>query len=313
MSKSRVRDSSSNHPELEARASIPAIVRALRPHQWSKNLLMAIPVLAAHDESQFVAVALGFVPFCLAASAVYILNDLVDLSSDRAHPRKRLRPFAAGEIRVSTGLLMALGLLVSAFVFSWFFCNQAFILVLLTYLTATFAYSFWLKRTLLADILSLAGLYTLRVFAGGAVAGITLSPWLLGFSMFIFLSLAAVKRQAELVDQANNPRENTGRTYEVNDLPIIVGLALASSVASILMLALYIGLQDIQGLYTRPELLWLICPLVLYWVLRMIMKAHRGQMTDDPIVFAATDRVGLSVGILCGFIAFAAAFEKLLQ
>jgi len=289
---------------------LPAVLRAMRPHQWSKNLLVFVPVLAAHDASQIPLAGLGFIAFCLTASAIYIVNDIVDIEADRAHPRKRFRPFAAGELSVGTGRVLAAGLLIAAFAFAWVFSNPALTAMLAIYLVTTFAYSLWLKRQLLIDILTLAGLYTLRLMAGGYAGEVKLSPWLLGFSMFIFLALAAVKRQAELVDQAKTGRTSAGRAYEVGDLPIVAGLALSAGTASILVLALYISLEDVQLLYPHPELLWFTCPLVLYWVLRMVIKTHRGEMTDDPILFAATDRGSLATVILCGLITVAAALER---
>ena len=188
---------------------------------------------------------------------------------------------------------MAGGLLLGASILGALTGNLLFLGVLALYLLTTFAYSLWLKRKLLVDVLTLAGLYTIRIVAGGAATGIVLSPWLLGFSMFLFLALAAVKRQAELIDQMATGRESSGRAYKVEDLPVLLGMALAAAHAAVLVMALYISSDDVQALYARPELLWLVCPLMLYWLLRMVMMTHRGYMTDDPIVFAAKDRVSL--------------------
>lgn len=266
------------------------LLKAMRPHQWSKNALLFLPVLAAHDLSKLGPVLLGFAAFCLTASAVYVINDLLDLSADRAHPRKRHRPFAAGDLSAVTGVRMATGLLLAAMILGLLTGNTAFLLMLLVYLGATFAYSLSLKRKLLVDVLALAGLYTIRIVAGGAAAAVTLSPWMLGFSMFLFLALAAVKRQAELTDQMKTGRSSSGRAYEVDDLPVLRGMAISAGNAAVLVLALYISSDDVQALYAQPEALWLICPMLLYWVLRMVMATHRGYMTDDPIVYAATDR-----------------------
>ncbi|MEM9843163.1 MAG: UbiA family prenyltransferase [Pseudomonadota bacterium] len=270
-----------------------AMLRALRPHQWSKNALMFLPVLAAHDLTRLWSVGFGFSAFCFAASAVYVINDLLDLAADRAHPRKRLRPFAAGELSAATGAVMAGSLLVLAMIFGSLTGNPVFLMVLLLYLLTTFAYSFWLKRKLIVDVITLAGLYTVRIIAGAAAATVILSPWLLGFSMFLFLALAAVKRQAELTDQLASGRASSGRAYEVEDLPVIRGIALSASQAAVLVLALYISSDVVQTLYATPTMLWMICPILLYWSIRMVMKAHRGDMTDDPIVFATTDGVSL--------------------
>lgn len=269
------------------------MLKALRPHQWSKNALLFLPLLAAHDFSALPSVLLGFVAFCLTASAVYVINDLMDLRADRAHPRKKFRPFAAGDLSARRGLLMAVVLLFLALIFGLMTGNLGFLAVMAAYFAATFAYSLWLKRKLIIDVLMLGGLYTIRIIAGGAAGGIDLSPWILVFSIFIFLALAAVKRQAELMDQTATGRSASGRAYEVDDLPILRGIALSAGQASVLVLALYISSDSVRALYAFPSLLWLVCPLLLYWVLRMVMKTHRGAMTDDPIVFAVKDRVSI--------------------
>jgi 4-hydroxybenzoate polyprenyltransferase len=200
------------------------------------------------------------------------------------------------------------GLLLAALILGLLTGQPAFLGVLLLYFLTTFLYSLWLKRKLIVDVLTLAGLYTVRIVAGGAAAGVELSPWMLGFSMFLFLALAAVKRQAELTDQLQSGRASSGRAYEVEDLPVLRGMGLAAGHSAVLVLALYISSDDVQQLYPRSDMLWLLCPMLLYWVLRMVMKTHRGEMSDDPIVFAATDRVSLAVIALCAIIVFAAAY-----
>lgn len=272
-----------------------AMIRALRPHQWAKNLLVFLPAMAAHNLSALGPAFLGFVAFCLTASAVYVINDLLDLAADRAHPRKRNRPFASGALTGLDGTVMAIGLLAGAMLLAITTGVGLFIGILAIYFVATLTYSLWLKRKLIADILTLAGLYSIRIVAGGIVAAVSLSPWMLAFSMFLFLALAAVKRQAELADLMATDRDGKGRAYAIEDLPVIRGVAITSGQAAVLVLAFYISSDDVLRLYSAPGLLWLICPLLLYWVLRMVMKTHRGQMTDDPIVFAATDRVSLVV------------------
>lgn len=284
------------------------MIKAMRPHQWSKNVLLFLPILASHQISTLGSVILGFVAFCLTASAVYVLNDLMDLSADRAHPRKCRRPFAAGDLSAATGMMMAGGLLLAALAFGLATRNPLFIAVLAFYLALTFLYSLWLKRKLLLDVLTLAGLYTIRIVAGGVAASVVLSPWMLGLSMFMFLALAAVKRQAELTDQMKTGRESTGRAYLVEDLPILRGTAIAAANAAVLVMALYISSDAVQQLYSNSQLLWLICPLLLYWQLRMVMMTHRGYMTDDPIVYAARDRVSLLVFISGAIVVGAATF-----
>ncbi len=284
-----------------------SMLAALRPHQWSKNLLLFLPLLAAHKLWEFGPVLVGFVAFCLTASAVYIINDLLDLAADRAHPRKRSRPFAAGALTALEGTLMAAGLLATAALLGALTGSGVFMLIMGVYFVATLTYSLWIKRKLIADVLMLAGLYSIRIIAGGAVATVDLSPWMLGFSMFLFLALAAVKRQSELADLLATGRDGVGRAYATEDLPVIRGVAITSGQAAVLVLALYISSDDVQRLYAAPSLLWLICPLLLYWVLRMVMKTHRGQMVDDPIVFAATDKISVGVIATAVLIGVAAA------
>lgn len=275
-------------------------LRAMRPHQWSKNLLVFLPILSAHELNEFGAAVAAFVAFSLTASSVYLLNDLVDLQADRAHPRKRLRPFASGALPIMHGFGLAIALLVLAVAISLAFTPPAFIGALACYYVVTFAYSLWLKRMLIIDVLTLATLYTARIIAGAVATTMWLSPWMLGFSMFIFLSLAAVKRQAELTDQLRGGREKSiGRAYEVDDLPVLRGIALSAGYAAVLVFALYISSPGIKALYGDPRFLWLICPLLLYWISRMVMMTHRGFMTDDPIVYAASDRVSQVVILLC--------------
>lgn len=275
-------------------------LRAMRPHQWLKNILVFLPMVAAHDTTHLGQGVAAFVAFCLLASSVYLFNDLVDLEADRAHPRKRLRPFAAGDIPVMQGLMLGFGLLAGAVAIAVAFTPPLFLAVLAIYYLATFLYSLWLKRKLIVDVLTLAGLYTLRIIAGAAATSVMLSPWMLGFSMFLFLSLAAIKRQAELTDQLRDGRETTaGRAYLTDDLPVLRGMALSAGYAAVMVFALYINSEDIQGLYNLPEALWLICPLLLYWISRMVMMTHRGHMNDDPIVFTARDRISVVVIVLC--------------
>ncbi|MEM6738464.1 MAG: UbiA family prenyltransferase [Pseudomonadota bacterium] len=291
-------------PVHRARAQI----KAMRPHQWSKNALIFVPALAAHDPSGLGAACAAFVAFSLTASSVYVLNDIADLAADRAHPRKRNRPFAAGTLTIQQGLRLALGLILGALAVSLLFVSPAFLGMLALYYIATFAYSFWLKRKLVIDVIMLASLYTIRIIAGAAAAWVTLSPWMLGFSMFLFLALAAVKRQAELMDMVfagDNAR--AGRGYVPDDLPVIRSMALAAGYAAVLVLALYISSEDVRVLYSLPEALWLLCPILLYWVSRMVMNTHRGKMNDDPIVYAATDKVSLGTFLAGAAIIFAAS------
>ena len=276
-------------------------VKALRPHQWLKNLLIFVPAIASHNISSdtWLEALLAFIAFCFVASSVYVLNDLLDLSADRNHPRKRFRPLASGDIPLIHGSFMALGLLILGLLTALTVGRLEFIGMISGYYVLTTAYSLSLKRRLVIDICTLAGLYTLRVLAGGAATGLPLSVWLLAFSIFVFLSLAAVKRQAELVDgMATGRLEAAGRAYHVEDLPIVAMMAISSGYVSVLVLALYINTPAMQSLYSHPQLLWGVCPILLYWISRMVMLSHRGRMDDDPIVFAARDWVSRICGLL---------------
>lgn len=275
-----------------------AWIKALRPHQWLKNALIAVPMLTAGqlDLATIMLVIVAFFCFSLTASSVYIINDILDLASDRRHPRKSKRPFASGEVSIRKGGVMAVGLFLVAFAVALIFMPLAFFFVLAVYYATTFAYSLFLKKKAVVDVCTLAGLYSLRVIAGGVATSIILSPWLLAFSMFVFLSLAAVKRQAEMMDLLHtNPERKTGRPYEVDDLPIIRNIAMSAGYAAVLVLALYINSQTAEASYAVPEAFWMVCPLMLYWLTRMVMVTHRGRMSDDPIVFALRDKVSWGV------------------
>ncbi|MBS0419115.1 MAG: UbiA family prenyltransferase [Proteobacteria bacterium] len=281
--------------------ALRAAFKAIRPHQWAKNALIVVPLLAAHTAGNvhsLLNVALATVAFCLCASSVYVLNDLLDLEADRAHARKSKRPFAAGTLSIAAGLAMVPALLGTSVVIAAFLPVK-FELVFATYYVLTVAYSFSLKGRVIVDAMTLAGLYTLRIIAGAAAAQVPLSFWLLLFSVFLFLSLAFVKRFAELDALRRQQRlRAAGRGYHVEDLPVLQSLGSAAGYLSVLVLALYINSPAIEGLYRQPKLIWLLCVLMLYWVSRVWMKAQRGEMHDDPVVFALKDRISLIVGIL---------------
>ena len=284
--------------------SMHPYIKALRPHQWLKNSLIFLPMLAAHhlDAATFFSSLLAFIAFSLVASSVYVLNDLLDLNADRAHPRKRLRPFASGAVPIAHGGYLALALLLGGTLVAAFL-GWAFLLALGAYYVLTTAYSLTLKRKIVLDICVLAGLYTMRIIAGGVATGIELSVWLLAFSIFFFLSLAAVKRQAELVDMAERGTLTAkGRGYHVADLPIISMVGLAAGYIAVLVMALYVNSPTVQELYAFPYALWGICCVLLYWLTRMVLITHRGAMHDDPVVFAAKDRVSqLCFVVMLGF------------
>lgn len=280
-------------------------LKALRIHQWIKNLLIFLPVLASHRMFDLVAVTAtvaAFVCFGLCASGVYVLNDLLDLKADRHHPRKRRRPFAAGKLSPLSGIVVAVTLTVLAFAGAWFVADR-FAKILLCYYVLTQAYSFKLKRIAMLDVVVLAALYTVRIIAGTAALHAEPSFWLLAFSMFIFLSLAILKRYTELhTMRLGGKAAASGRGYNVEDLVLLQALGGASGYLSVLVLALYINSPASVALYSHPAWLWILCPVLLYWISRAWMIAHRGLMHDDPVVFAVTDRISQVLLVICAII-----------
>lgn len=284
-----------------------AVLRALRPHQWSKNALVALPLLLAHratDLEPLTHVALAVVAFSLCASGTYVINDLRDLAHDRAHPTKQTRPFASGALSPRMGVGLAVGLLIAAFGLAGATLSREFTALMGVYTALTLAYSLGLRALPVVDVLVLAALYTLRVLAGGAAAGVVVSEWLLAFSLFFFLGLALLKRYAELhqLEVGALPLE-TGRGYVRGDAALLRAIGPASGLLAVLVLALYVTGPDVQVLYARPDLLWLASPPLIYWTVRMWLLAHRGQMLDDPVLFAVRDLasycvVGLVTAVL---------------
>ena len=286
---------------VKPKPSLKQYIRALRPHQWAKNLLVCIPALAAHSvmnaEIMF-ATFLAFVSFSLCASSVYVANDMFDLEADRSHAKKRLRPFASGAVPLGHGMVMAPILLALSFAIA-LMLPLWFSIILGGYFLTTVAYTLDLKKRTIVDVLTLAILYTYRLLAGGAATGIDLSTWLLAFALFLFLSLALVKRYSELDALARaGDSKVKGRGYRVTDLPLIESLGTSSGYLAVLVLALYISSPDIRVHYTTPGILWGLCILLLYWISRTWMLTHRGKMHQDPVVFALTDRISLLVGVL---------------
>ncbi|MEP7311777.1 MAG: UbiA family prenyltransferase [Pseudomonadota bacterium] len=277
-------------------------LRAMRVHQWAKNVLIFVPALVSHRATELPviqAALLAFLSFGLCASATYIINDLLDLDADRAHARKRSRPFASGQLSLVGGLFCALGLLATGVGIAVLALNFWFLASLLLYLAITFWYSWALKRIAMVDVLTLAALYTIRVIAGSAAIAVEPSFWLLAFSMFMFLSLALVKRYTELHAAFSAGRvEASGRGYTTADLALLLSCGTSSGFISVLVLALYVN-SGSESLYRYPQALWLLCPLMLYWICRVWLKTHRGQLHDDPVVFAIKDRPSLATAVLC--------------
>ena len=299
------------------RAGLLSFLRGLRLHQWLKNLLIFVPLLAAHKASGTVGISqalMAFMAFSLCASAVYVINDLLDLEADRQHVRKRKRPFASGLIPIWQGVLMVPCLLGGALAFATSL-PAVFSAVLAAYFGMTLAYSLRLKRQVIVDVLLLAALYTMRIIAGAAATVIIPSFWLLAFSMFVFLSLALVKRYSELLITLQQQKASAaGRGYFVNDLPVLASIGASAGMAAVLVLALYINDPETARLYPGKTWLWLVPPLVLYWISRVWLKTCRGEIDDDPVVFAIKDWQSLVTGgLLAVCFVLAASQMRLFQ
>ena len=281
-------------------------LKAMRPHQWVKNSLVFVPMGLAHRWGN--AETLGrsffaFVVFCLCASAIYLINDLLDLTSDRMHPSKKHRPMASGHLPIAFGAAFSMFLLGSSLVAS-FFVGGRFFLVILGYVALTSLYSVVLKRLVLVDVVILGLLYTVRLVAGSEATGIALSFWLSLFSLFFFSSLALVKRCAELDHyKKTSTIDESGRGYRIQDLPLLRSLGVACGIGSVLILGLYIETIGRQGLYSHPKAIWGLCVLLMYWIARVWLLTHRGQMAGDPVVFALKDKTSRWV-LVFGLLAF---------
>lgn len=273
---------------------VKLVARSLRLHHWAKNLLIFVPLIAAHRLMDVILVKyllIAFVSFSLCSSGVYIVNDILDLENDRDHPIKKNRPFASGALSIRAGIIMALALFaVSAF--CALIMNWSFLLILIMYFFISLFYSLYLKKIVIMDIIILASLFSLRIFAGGVVIGFAISQWLMAFSTFLFLSLATMKRYVELQDHGGRNLSNVlGRGYDISDLNFLSILGIVSGYISILVLALYTTSVEVKVLYAHPDRLWLLQPVVFYWISRVWYIAKHGAMHDDPIDFALRDRI----------------------
>ena len=282
--------------------------KLLRVHQYAKNALILVPLLTAHlfTVEAVVHALVAVVAFSLCASSVYILNDLIDLQDDRGHRSKCNRPLASGAIPLLHGVL-AVPLLFLSSIAVAAMVSLPFLGVLLGYFVLTTAYSFVLKRMMLVDVITLAGLYSIRVFGGAVAVDVSVSKWLLGFCLMIFTSLALIKRYVELAARrdASLP-EPANRDYRTSDLDMVAALAAAAGFNAITVFALYISSDAVNALYTRPGILWLVGPVLLYWLARALMLASRREMDDDPVVFALKDRVSLATIAVAGALILAA-------
>ena len=278
------------------------LLKTMRPKQWAKNLLVFTPLITSHqvfDEARLLTGTVAFVCFCLCASAVYVLNDLIDLEYDRQHTQKRYRPLASGSLAIAWGIPLACLLLLLGFSISVSTLPLGFCGVLLAYVIVACGYSWLLKRIVMLDVLTLAGLYTVRVLAGGIAIGIVVSEWLIAFSVFLFASLAFVKRYAELDKLSRTGAVNvSGRGYRTSDVGIIEGMGTASGLIAVLVLAMYVNGEQSKQLYANPWPIWLICPVLMYWIGRIWILAKRGELSEDPVVYALGDRVSRCVAVL---------------
>jgi 4-hydroxybenzoate polyprenyltransferase len=282
-----------------------ALVKELRIHQWAKNALVALPVLLAPVTPSLTALAhavLAALTFSLCASAGYIFNDLLDLEADRLHPAKASRPFASGALPIFLGFPLFLGLLLLSFVLAGALMPRAFVAMLALYFLGTLSYSLYLKRLLLLDVLVLAGLYTHRILSGGIATNVPVSAWLLGFSMFLFTSLAFAKRFVELHAMTSDEKIKNRGYYRV-DLPMITGMGTASGYIAALVFVLYVDSSAVRASYREPSLLWLVLPVLLFWLGRIWLLAGRGHLQEDPVKFALRDRTSIACGVIVGLIA----------
>ena len=284
------------------------LARLARVHQYAKNALVFVPLLTSHNFSlnALIHATEAFVAMSLCASSVYILNDLVDIKQDRSHPSKKHRPLAAGVLSPLSCIRIAIIFLIMSFAVATLM-PIPFIMVLLAYLCLTFSYSFGLKRKMIVDVIVLALLYCIRVIAGAAAVGTVMSEWLIAFSLFTFTSLALVKRYTELAVRLDRDLpEAANRNYRTSDLPIVASLAAASGMNAVTVFALYVSSDAVRVLYRHPLALWLICPILMYWIARVLMLAHRRMMEDDPVVFALKDwRSWVCCGLLVAILGLA--------
>ena len=293
---------------VDRRSQLQMLIKGIRAHQWAKNILLFLPLLMSHKltRSSVAAAIAAFFCFSFMATFTYLINDMLDIENDRRHSSKRFRPFASGDLSVGQGLALALAFAIASFALLPLL-PSAFALWLAVYIASTITYSFFLKQFAIIDVILLSSLYTLRLLAGGAATSTEISPWLAGFSTFLFLSLAMVKRFNELENlRERGATRAYGRGYLVSDMEQIRSFGTSAATAAVVVFMLYIARADVITLYRHPMRLWLIVPLLIYWIYRVWLIASRGELDDDPVVFAMRDRISLAVGALVIAIAVAA-------
>lgn len=291
---------------VERASRLKALLKQLRPHQWAKNGLVLVPVLLGEQPAAIAALPqalLAFVAFSLCASSGYVLNDLVDLDADRVHKTKHKRPLASGALPVAWGLPLFGLLFVAAFALSLAMSSKWFPVMLVIYFAGTLSYSFYFKTKTMLDVLFLAGLYTHRVLSGGIATGIPISAWLLAFSMFLFVSLAFAKRYIELLETTSAPGDTIkSRDYQKVDQDMVASMGPASGYIAVMIFALYLNSDKVVRVYNQPLLLWLACPVLLYWISRIWFKVRRGLVPDDPVRFAIKDKFSWFCALAIGAI-----------
>ncbi len=283
-------------------------IKAIRVHQWAKNALIFVPPLLAHSvrSNVLLSAVLAFICFSLCASGTYIINDLLDIEADRQHPRKRKRAFASGNLSAATGMAISAVFLAASFSLAVLRLPHTFVGWLLLYLVTTLAYSLGLKRIVILDVVVLSALYTLRMLAGAAATDTYISPWLAAFAVFMFLSLAMVKRFSELQNvRSAGAQLSNGRGYLLNDIEQVRSFGTSSAFAAVVVFSVYIGQPEVHGLYHHHNRMWLMTPLMILWLCRVWLLASRGELDEDPVVFALTDRMSLLMGVAAVAIALA--------
>lgn len=293
------------HVFPNGKTRVRALIEAIRVHQWVKNVLIFVPLIVSHqvgDPGRLLDAMLAFLAFCFCASGTYLLNDLLDLEADRHHHAKKHRALAAGDLPIKYGLIASPLLTITGLTLS-LLLPSSFTVILIIYVLLTLSYSFHLKHVVVMDVILLAALYSIRIVGGGVAINVVISKWLLLFSLFFFLSLAFVKRLIELQNLRNEGKDvSISRDYCVMDIAQIANLGTCSGYIAILVYALYINSEEVKVLYAFPERLWLIVPLILYWISRIWILAHRGQIHHDPVVFTICDKVSVIIGALCATI-----------
>jgi 4-hydroxybenzoate polyprenyltransferase len=296
----RARGLKPQHTFTDQSSGLRTFLKAIRVHQWAKNTLIFLPLLLAHriQVPVVLAAVLAFLCFSLCASATYIVNDLLDLEADRQHPRKRKRAFASGNLSAAAGVAISASFLAVSLATAVILLPRGFLGCLILYLVTTLAYSLALKRIVILDVVILSALYTLRMLAGAAATHTYISPWLAAFAIFIFLSLAMVKRFSELQNvRSAGTQLSNGRGYLLNDIEQIRSFGTSSAFASVVVLSVYIGQPDVLSLYHHHQRMWLMPPLLILWLCRVWLLASRGELDEDPVVFALTDPMSLLMGL----------------